>query len=132
MSIGILFCFISGAAQPLTTLIFKDITNAMQQWDMQSFPGQLITENEFQRQVARGSVFFVILAIVAFLSSYLYTATFMYTSERQAYEFRKRYLWAALHQNMAWYDLSGSGQISVRISADINKIKGTILTFSCD
>ena len=47
----------------------------------------------------------------------------MYTSERQIHAFRKNYLNAVLHQNIAWYDKQGAGAVASRITADIEHIK---------
>lgn len=62
MALGFLFAFFAGAAQPVSTLVFGEITNAFQKWGAQSAPGVLISTDDLLQKVSRGSIFFIIIA----------------------------------------------------------------------
>jgi ATP-binding cassette subfamily B (MDR/TAP) protein 1 len=124
MAIGVLCAIISGSAQPLSTLVFGELTNVFVDWQRQASVGALVSQADLLASVSKGASYFLILAAVAFVTSYLYTAIFLYTSERQIHSYRKEYLAAVLRQDAQWFDTQGSaGSVSYQLIADIDRIR---------
>ena len=110
MSVG------AGAVYPCVTIIFGNLVDSFSKW--QYAPGVLITAEQLVSQINDNIMWFVYLAIVTFITSYLSIASFVYTSERQAQRVRDLYLKAVLRQNIAWFDKTGAGEVATRISSD--------------
>lgn len=66
------------------------------------------------------------LAIGSFGAVYVTTVGFIYTGEHITQQLRERYLAAILRQNIAFFDKTGAGEITTRITADMNTIQGGI------
>lgn len=123
MAIGIVCAMISGSAQPLSTLVFGELTNVFVDWQRQPSVGALVSQADLLASVSKGASYFLILAAVAFVTSYLHTAIFLYTSERQIHSYRKEYLAAVLRQDAQWFDTQGAGTVSYQLVADIDQIR---------
>jgi ATP-binding cassette subfamily B (MDR/TAP) protein 1 len=72
------------------------------------------------------SLYFVYLAIATFVTVYIGTVGFIYTGEHITQKTREQYLAAVLRQNIAYFDKIGAGEITTRITDDMNAIQAGI------
>lgn len=91
---------------PLMTIVFGDLSNTLG-----GYSARLISDQDFQQEIASKVLLFVYLAIGTCLTTYGYVATFTWTSENCAYRLRKSYLSAVLHQDMKYFDTEGGGSV---------------------
>lgn len=66
------------------------------------------------------------LGIAAFITSYISIMGFSYTGERITRTIRVLYLRAIFRQNIAFFDFLGSGEVTTRISSDMNLVQDGI------
>ncbi|CAB4489205.1 unnamed protein product [Rhizophagus irregularis] len=121
MIIGTIFAIISGAAIPITTVIFGEMINYFTNFQK----GQISNAN-FLDKVNYYALFFVYLAIIVFFSTYIYMAAWVYTGERLTRQIRERYLRSILRQNVAYFDKLGAGEVTTRITSDTHLIQDGI------
>ncbi|CAG8709577.1 14679_t:CDS:2, partial [Racocetra persica] len=121
MIIGLVFAGSAGATMPLMTIIFGRMIDYFT-----LFLTHKITGDEFSTEINLYSLYFIYLAILTFVATYIYMATWVYTGERQARKIRENYLRAVLRQNIAYFDGIGPGEITTRISSDTHLIQDGI------
>jgi ATP-binding cassette subfamily B (MDR/TAP) protein 1 len=76
--------------------------------------------------VARFALYYIYIAIGQFVSVYISTAGFMIAGETITQRLREKYLAAILRQNIAFFDVLGAGEITTRITADMNLIQDSL------
>lgn len=112
---------ISGAALPLFTLIFGNIT--------QVFTNFLVYHtkpDEFQRIVNHDTLFFVYLGVGITFFSFVQTFVHVDRGEVIAARIREEYLKSILRQNIGYFDRVGAGEVTTRITSDVNQIQDGI------
>ncbi|KAF3891618.1 ABC transporter [Trichophyton interdigitale] len=109
---------LSGAANPLLTVVyglavgsFADRSNGVT-----SIP-------ELSAAVAKVCLYWVYLGIAMFFFIYITTIGFYYVGERVVMRLRYDYLWTILRQNIAFFDTLGAGDVTTRITSDMNLIQ---------
>ncbi|KAI5294549.1 GTPase-activating protein [Ascosphaera acerosa] len=109
---------LGGVALPFMTILFGSMTGTFQK----IFLGT-ISYDDFKHDLSKYSLYFVYLGIAEFVLVYISTLGWIYTGERIAQKVRQQYLEAILRQNMAYFDKLGAGEITTRITADMNLIQ---------
>jgi ATP-binding cassette, subfamily B (MDR/TAP), member 1 len=75
--------------------------------------------SEFKKQVATLAVYFIIIAVVAFVASYVESAFWIWTGNRQTNRIRALYLQSVLRQDIAFFDVhSTTGGLLSGLSED--------------
>ncbi|KKA21933.1 Xenobiotic-transporting ATPase [Rasamsonia emersonii CBS 393.64] len=110
-----------GAALPLFTILFGQLTTAFQGIFLNT-----MSYDEFYHQLTKYVLYFVYIGIAEFGTVYISTVGFIYTGEHVTQKIRERYLEAILRQNIAYFDNLGAGEITTRITADTNLIQDGI------
>ncbi|KAK9447474.1 P-loop containing nucleoside triphosphate hydrolase protein [Limtongia smithiae] len=77
-----------------------------------------LSPDEFQRRVNKLALLFVYLGIADIFLSYVAIYTFIDRGEVLSGRIKEHYLRATLRQNIGYFDRLGSGEITVRVSAD--------------
>ncbi|KAJ5919905.1 Leptomycin B resistance protein [Penicillium verhagenii] len=121
ITISIICAIISGASQPLMTVIFGNLSG-----QISSFSAGGSALEEFRHTLSHNVLYFVYLAIAKFATTYISTVGFIYTGEAISARIREEYLAACLRQNIGFYDKLGAGEITTRITADTNLIQDGI------
>lgn len=80
----------------------------------------------FRHEISHLSLYFIYLAIGTFCGIYISTVGFIYTGEHITQKIREQYLAAILRQNVAYFDKLGAGEITIRITDDMNAIQDGI------
>lgn len=109
---GLVFALGQGAVLPLMSQFFGDIIDAFVRRE-----AGLISDSEFERLVNVNVVYFVILAVGAFVAAYIYNTAFAVAAERQMKRLRERYYEAILRQDIGWFDVNHAGALTTRITS---------------
>ncbi|KAJ3214877.1 GTPase-activating protein [Clydaea vesicula] len=116
----------AGAALPLTTIIFGDLIDTFGRWGLH-IPGVPdLTPTQLTDKVNGTIVYFVYLGVGTFITTYLYMAAFVASSEKITNRIRNEYLKGVLRQDIAWFDKEGAGEVATRISSDTLLIQDAI------
>ena len=120
--VGSAICAIAaGAAMPLMTIIFGQLAHVFQNFFLGSLTG-----SAFSDQLGHFTVYYVYLAVGMFITTYIATVGFIYVGEHVSQKIREQYLAAILRQNVGFYDKMGAGEITTRITADMNTVQDGI------
>ena len=69
------------------------------------------------------TLYFVYIAIAAFVTHYVSTAGFIYAGEKLTRRIKEHYMEAVLKQNMAIFDEQGAGDMITQLTSDMNLIQ---------
>ncbi|KZV67726.1 P-loop containing nucleoside triphosphate hydrolase protein [Peniophora sp. CONT] len=134
-AIGLVGAIAAGAAQPLMSLLFGNLTNQFVQFGaaaakLQGDPTNTTLQQEvaaaaahFRHESSKDALYLVIIGIGMFICTYLYMLTWVYTAEVAAKRIRERYLQATLRQNIAYFDKVGAGEVATRIQTDTHLVQ---------
>ncbi|XP_030843068.1 ATP-dependent translocase ABCB1 isoform X1 [Strongylocentrotus purpuratus] len=83
----------------------------------------LIVSDTFEQGVQESCIRFALVGLSVMISSYIQTASFGLTGERQTNRLRKAFFHAILHQEISWFDFHQTGEITSKLSDDVEKVK---------
>ena len=121
LAISVLCSIAGGAAMPLMTIIFGQLTGTFQNY----FLGAT-SRAQFNSDLGSFTLYFIYLAIGEFITIYISTIGFIYVGSNITSKIRENYLRAILRQNIGFFDKLGAGEITTRITADTNQIQDGI------
>ncbi|KAJ3070700.1 ATP-binding cassette, sub-B (MDR TAP), member 4, partial [Quaeritorhiza haematococci] len=108
-----------GAALPVMTIVFGDLLNALITY-RKGIPG---AEDKLNEDVRRGVIYLCSIGAAAFVLAYSQMAMWMWSAENQARRIRLLFLRSILRQDIAWFDRMETGDLTARLTADINLIQ---------
>ncbi|KAJ3333668.1 GTPase-activating protein [Blyttiomyces sp. JEL0837] len=135
MSVGMFAAAAAGAALPFTTVLFGNLVNTFAQPPGIISPNITETEkwelisawrSKLTSDVSMYTLDFIYLAIITFVTTYVYTSFWVMTGERISHSTREHYLKAVLRQNIGWHDSEGAGEVATRITSDMLLIQDAI------
>ncbi|KAJ5483323.1 hypothetical protein N7530_002569 [Penicillium desertorum] len=112
---------IGGALQPVSFVLLGGLAQAFKEFFIGTSSGSRLSS-----LVAKFALYYVYIAIGQFVSVYISTAGFMVGGERITQRLREKYLAAILRQNIAFFDALGAGEITTRITSDMNLIQDSL------
>ncbi|KAJ5158989.1 ABC transporter integral membrane type 1 [Penicillium coprophilum] len=112
---------IGGALQPISFLLLGGLAQAFKEFFLGTSSGSHLSS-----LVAKFALYYLYIAIGQFVAVYISTAGFMIGGENITQRLRERYLAAILRQNIAFFDVLGAGEITTRITADMNLIQDSL------
>ncbi|RKP14622.1 P-loop containing nucleoside triphosphate hydrolase protein [Piptocephalis cylindrospora] len=115
----------NGTSQPLMTLLFAGIIDVFTKLGANG-AGDASSKEKFQDDIVYYVIWFVILAAATFVVSYFQMSIWMYVGERQCKKMRELYYASVLRQEIGWFDRTSSGNLTSRLSGDINLIQDGI------
>ncbi|KAL5340193.1 P-loop containing nucleoside triphosphate hydrolase protein [Aspergillus crustosus] len=118
LGLGGICAVAGGAALPLFTVFFGNITSTFRDVATYSMP-----YDEFHRILTKNVFYFIYLGLAEFLTIGFATFSFVHTGNSITQKIRVRYLQAILQQNIAFFDSLGAGEITTRISGDMHLIQ---------
>ncbi|KAI8930845.1 hypothetical protein NX059_011865 [Plenodomus lindquistii] len=121
MILALIASIAAGAVMPLMTLVYGSFAGTFT-----SFSVDANAASTFQDQINTFTLYFVYLGVGSFVTSYISIVGFSYTGERITQQIRELYLRAIFRQNIAFFDFLGSGEITTRISSDMNLVQDGI------
>ncbi|CAH9092477.1 unnamed protein product [Cuscuta epithymum] len=119
MGLGSLGAVVHGVSMPVFFLLFGQMVNGFgkNQTDFYSMT----------HEVSKYALYFVYLGLIVCASSYAEIGCWMYSGERQAGEWRKRYLEAVLKQDVGFFDTDArTGDVVFSISTDTLLVQDAI------
>ena len=119
--ISTICAIIAGAVMPLMTIIFGQLAHTFQNFFLGSLTG-----SAFTHQLGHFTIYYVYLAVGEFITVYIATVGFIYVGEHVTQKIREHYLAAVLRQNVGFFDKMGAGEITTRITADMNSVQDGI------
>ncbi|KAL6470866.1 hypothetical protein MHYP_G00195160 [Metynnis hypsauchen] len=140
MLIALVCAALHGAALPLLCIVFGQMTDNFvrvgQQFNIAgNFTGNFtfnftvsssgcvtIPGADLEGQMTMNSYYFVGLGAAVLLLGTFQVMLFLLTATRQTKRIREKYFHAVLHQQMAWFDTHPIGELSTRLTDDINTI----------
>ncbi|TIB58011.1 hypothetical protein E3P78_04062, partial [Wallemia ichthyophaga] len=134
-AIGIFFACGAGATQPLLSLIFGRMVSTMTTFQQRSVayqanPSIPAVERAFDAavddltdEVNMNCIYLVVIGVAMFIGTAAYTYIFSFTSEKISRRIREKYLHSVLHQDIAFFDKIGAGEIATRIETDTHLIQ---------
>ncbi|EIN12716.1 P-loop containing nucleoside triphosphate hydrolase protein [Punctularia strigosozonata HHB-11173 SS5] len=131
--IGLVCAMGAGAAQPLMSLFFGNLTedfvhfatvlaaaNSGNTTAAAEFPA---VRSHFRHTAANDASFLVYIGVAMFVATYVYMVVWVYTGEVNAKRLRERYLRAVLRQDIAYFDNLGAGEVATRIQTDTHLVQ---------
>ncbi|PPQ96673.1 hypothetical protein CVT26_010302 [Gymnopilus dilepis] len=127
-AIGLVAAAAAGAAQPLMSLLFGNLTQDFVNFSQVVIDPSRANEipdaaRNFRHAAARNSTYLVCIGIGMFACTYLYMYIWVYTGEVNAKRIRERYLQAVLRQDIAFFDNVGAGEVATRIQTDTHLVQ---------
>ncbi|VDB95413.1 unnamed protein product [Peniophora sp. CBMAI 1063] len=132
---GIVAAIAAGAAQPLMSLLFGNLTNQFVQFgakvaSLQNDPSNTTlrqqleeTAANFRHTAANDALYLFFIGLGMFLCTYAYMLIWGWTAEVTAKRIRERYLRATLRQDVAYFDHVGAGEVATRIQTDTHLVQ---------
>uniref|UniRef100_A0A4W3KD91 ATP-binding cassette sub-family B member 5 n=1 Tax=Callorhinchus milii TaxID=7868 RepID=A0A4W3KD91_CALMI len=126
MVIGLIAAVIHGMCLPLLCVVYGDMTNGF----ISEAPSNTSCKkptilNELNDEYFLGALFsyyYLGIAGIALICGYIQVSFWVLTSARQTRRLRKAFFHSVLGKEISWFDLSPTGQLNTRLTADINKI----------
>ncbi|THH03905.1 hypothetical protein EW145_g5914 [Phellinidium pouzarii] len=133
-ALGIVGAIVSGAAQPLMSIVFGNLTQsfvnfgaAIQQnhADPNTTPFSVVEQaaEKFTHAASLDATYLVYIGLGIFVAVFVYMYTWVYTGEINSKRIRERYLKAVLRQDIAYFDNVGAGEVASRIQTDTHLIQ---------
>ncbi|KAL1744419.1 ste6-like protein [Schizophyllum fasciatum] len=131
--IGLVAAAASGAAQPLMSLLFGNLTQDFVTFQMmleQAKAGDADAAAQiptaaanFRHSSSLNASYLVYIGIGMMACVYVYMVGWVYTGEVNAKRLRESYLKATLRQDIAYFDNVGAGEIATRIQTDTHLVQ---------
>lgn len=126
-AIGLVAAAAAGAAQPLMSLIFGNLTKAFVNFGaimLAASQGSATQEQvhasaaHFKHIAGLDALYLVAIGGGMFVCTFIYMFFWVYTGEVNSKRIRERYLKAVLRQDIAYFDNVGAGEVATRIQTD--------------
>ncbi|KAL5524544.1 hypothetical protein ACEPAF_9684 [Sanghuangporus sanghuang] len=130
--VGLVCAATAGAAQPLMSIIFGNLTEAFVDFGtaLQGVgDGSATTEQledsaaNFRHVAALDASYLVYIGLGILVATFVYMYAWVYTGEVNSKRVRENYLRAVLRQDIAFFDNVGAGEIASRIQTDTHLIQ---------
>ncbi|KII86803.1 hypothetical protein PLICRDRAFT_43464 [Plicaturopsis crispa FD-325 SS-3] len=131
--IALFASILAGAAQPMMSLLFGNLTQAFVNFgdvvqDVNNGkPGAAeqvpVVAANFRKTAAHDASYLVYIGVGMFVCTYIYMYVWIYTGEVNAKRIRERYLKAVLRQDIAFFDNVGAGEVATRIQTDTHLVQ---------
>ncbi|KAF8645234.1 hypothetical protein AX16_008061 [Volvariella volvacea WC 439] len=131
--IGLIAAAAAGAAQPMMSLLFGNLTQDFV--DFGTVLGEAQAGNataaslipqagaDFRHSAGLNASYLVYIGIGMFVCTYTYMFFWVYTGEVNAKRIRERYLQAILRQDIQYFDKVGAGEVATRIQTDTHLVQ---------
>jgi ATP-binding cassette subfamily B (MDR/TAP) protein 1 len=135
-AVGLFLAIISGAAHPVMTIVFGQLTQSFTNWGilskevaaaiepsaelLQSFR---LAGDAVKRDASRNAVYLLIIGVAQGLCAYFYMVVWNYVGEANSKRLRQAYLDAVLRQEIAYFDEIGAGEVATRIENDCHLVQ---------
>ncbi|KAJ2718505.1 hypothetical protein GGI07_005726 [Coemansia sp. Benny D115] len=131
MVIGTVCACGAGVAMPLMTIIFADLTGKFLGFNEINDMSNQAARDYLDSETRRYCWYFLALGLSMWVVSGIQKLTWSISSERIGKRIREMFYTAILRQDVGWFDALSTGELTTRISGDVNLIQeGTGEKFS--
>ncbi|KAJ1973265.1 hypothetical protein H4R35_004208, partial [Dimargaris xerosporica] len=123
LTTGTIGAAVAGVALPLMVIVFGDILQSFAEYGLVAKDDPDRAANMLNDAVYDMLQWFGILAASTFAGVYVQIFSFSLSAERQTRRMRELYYEAILRQEIAWFDQVSTGDLTSRISGDVNMIQ---------
>ncbi|CAG2221419.1 ABCB1 [Mytilus edulis] len=128
---GSLFSLAHGAGWPVLSIVMGQMTDTFVAGpngslippDPNATHNPNVTVESFEDKMTTYALYYLIIGGVVLLSGYLQIACFMTACERQVNKIRKQFFQAILRQEIGWFDKHQSGELTTRLSDDLERVR---------
>nr|QNH67866.1 ATP-binding cassette transporter subfamily B member 1 X2 [Brachionus rotundiformis] len=138
MVIGTIGALANGVTMPLMILVFTNIIDGFTNFGkLCNLPASVTTPSvdlsPLTDSLRDQIIYLIILGIATMILSYFQVAFWLMPSHRQARAIRKNLFSSILKQDIGWFDVYKSGELTNRLTDDVDKIKDAfgLETYSC-
>ena len=121
IAIGTVGALANGMMGGVYALLYGKMVN-----DFTHFLQGETTRDEFISSVEEDALLYLVVAVVILIGSYLQSAFWIISSERQGEKMRKAYISSLLKQHIGWFDQNSSSNFTSTISRDTQLIEQAI------
>ncbi|XP_063693781.1 ATP-dependent translocase ABCB1-like [Bolinopsis microptera] len=114
ITVAIFFSAIKGLAWPSIMVVFGKMID-----DLVVIDGGTVRGS----QMALFAYIYIGMGFLNILAGYLSTTFMLLSAERQSSKARNEYFRAIMRQEIGWFDETSSGELTTRLTSDINKLK---------
>uniref|UniRef100_A0A8C4US32 ATP-binding cassette sub-family B member 5 n=1 Tax=Falco tinnunculus TaxID=100819 RepID=A0A8C4US32_FALTI len=132
MVVGLIAAAANGTGLPLMIIVFGEMTNSFvlsgvksntsEDTSVNSSSCSLIPGIDIEGEVTKFAYYYVGIGCAVLILSTIQVWTFLIAATRQTARIRKKFFFAVLHQEMAWFDTIQIGTLNTRLTDDINTI----------
>ncbi|KAL8574859.1 hypothetical protein ACOMHN_044881 [Nucella lapillus] len=118
-----------GAGFPLMSIVFGSMTNDFingpngTHFNFSNPNATTFNSSDFEESMTDSTIKLCYIGAGSFVLSILQVAGWVTASERQIFKMRRAFFKAILRQNMAWFDTNPSGELTTRLSDDLERIR---------
>ncbi|XP_052275142.1 ATP-dependent translocase ABCB1-like isoform X2 [Dreissena polymorpha] len=132
MIAGTLASIVHGAGWPVLFLFFGDMTdsfisgpggNPNISLGINSTANSSDLLNDFNENMTKYSLYYVYIGAGVLVASYLQNCFWSLACERQTHRIRKQFYYAILRQEIAWFDVHQSGELTTRLADDLERVR---------
>lgn len=120
--VGTISSIAAGIPFPIIGILFGDLVDDLNSATCAA--GSSTSGEEFQASVNHKVLLVMALALAQFACIYIYIVCWNLFGDRLAHRLRERYFRSLLRQEVSFFDKLPAGEVSSRLSSDINTIKG--------
>jgi len=103
-----------GALTPMMSIILGNVANAF------------TNPSDLTSTINRMCIWFCVLGIIAFVTTFFQTWCFIWSGERQANRIRRLFFRAIMRQDIGWFDVHDSTTVTTRVASDVLLIQDAI------
>ncbi|XP_052821017.1 ATP-dependent translocase ABCB1-like isoform X1 [Mya arenaria] len=129
MLLGGLASIVHGAGWPMLFLFFGGMTDTFISGPSGN-PNVTIgnktndeLKDEFNDKMTEYSLYYVYIGAAVFVASYIQNSMWAISCERQTHRIRKQFFRAILRQEVAWFDVHQSGELTTRLADDLERVR---------
>ncbi|GLH02052.1 Multidrug resistance protein homolog 65 [Gryllus bimaculatus] len=140
LTIGLVFATAHGASLPALALIFGQMTNTfIQQFKADKIilteeiaspwaknetdPDKLEEFDDLKQTMSQFSIYYLYIGIGVLVAAFIQTLCWEMACERQVYRMRQMFFSQMLRQDISWYDQNQSGDLTTKLSDDLERIR---------
>ncbi|KAJ1961471.1 hypothetical protein IWQ62_003855, partial [Dispira parvispora] len=120
---GFICSLAMGVSQPLMAVVLSSMLQGFNDYTFYSQRDRPRADDALNTSVYDMMKWFGILTAGTFVAGMIQIFCWSYSAERQCRRIRERYYESILRQEMAWHDSSSTGDLTARISGDVNMLQ---------
>ncbi|KAJ1951007.1 hypothetical protein FBU59_000407 [Linderina macrospora] len=123
IAVGVVAACAAGASMPLMTLLFSDLTGELFTFNNLDGVNNPVLRHNLDHSVRKYCWYFFALGMGTWVVASVQKLVWSVSSERQGKRIREEFYTAILRQDIGWFDGLSTGELTTRISGDVNMLQ---------